>query len=89
MPVSSEKFCREFCTDGTCDDIVTKSCPSIIYATARPILLTHIVITYENKALRYTDSDTDIPKPTYVCYNGTLLHLPADEETFTLLDNMT
>ncbi|CAF1489278.1 unnamed protein product [Adineta ricciae] len=89
MPVSNEEFCREFCTDGRCDDIVTKSCPNIIYTTARPILLTHIFIVYENKALRYTDSDTDIPKPTYVCYNGTLLHLPANEETFILLDNMT
>jgi hypothetical protein len=87
MPISTETLCQNICRDGVCDDIVRNTCPNFVYTTTFPILLGHFFVVYKNNDLKYTN--VRVPQPTYVCYNSTLLHLPDNNETFMLHDNMT
>jgi hypothetical protein len=85
MPIRRDTICW----DKTCENIIQKTCPDIMYIPAVPAFFGHIYLLYNKTKLIYNTNRNRLPDPTYVCYNDQHLHLPDNNKQFILFKNQT
>ena len=80
-------ICKILCDNGTCDEIIKKICPDLIYAPAVPILYGHIYLVLDKNQLIYGFNAESTPK--YICFDSQRLHVMDDNNTILSSNNDT
>ena len=83
---STNTFCKTFCEQNACQEIIENTCPDLIYFPNVPILFGNVYSAYVKNDLQWTSNPNT--QTRYICYNRSYFDDLSINTSKILFDNM-